>query len=291
MRLMRIGAPGHERPAVWTQPGRAVEVSAPVDGDFGPDFFARGGVAELGARVAAAGRDSLREIDLTRQRIAAPVSRPGKVVCVGLNYRAHAAEGGMQVPAEPVLFMKAPHTVVGPYDDVLIPPSSTKTDYEVELAVVIGRTARYLQGRTEALACVAGYAISNDVSEREYQLERGGQWDKGKSCETFNPLGPWLATADEVPDPPQLQLELSVNGSVRQKSSTSDMIFDVAELIRYISNFMVLEPADVINTGTPHGVGLGMTPTGYLQPADVIHVSITGLGEQRQVCRRATVHG
>lgn len=284
MRLVRVGPVGQERPAVWTGPDRAVDVSSFVT-DVDGAFLASGGPERLAEWLAR--RSDLPEIDLSQVRIGAPISRPGKVVCVGLNYRAHAAEGGMAVPAEPVLFLKAAYTVVGPYDDVLIPPGSSKTDYEVELAVIIGRPARYLVGPAAAFGHIAGYAVTNDVSEREYQLERGGQWDKGKSCETFNPLGPWLVTADEIRNPQALGLELSVNGSVRQKSTTSDMIFDVAHLVWYISQFMVLEAGDVINTGTPHGVGLGMKPARYLRDGDVVELSIEGLGNQRQVFRQA----
>ncbi len=216
-------------------------------------------------------------------RIGAPINRPGKIICIGLNYRDHAAETGQQLPAEPVIFMKAPDTVVGPYDDVLIPRGSQKTDWEVELAVIIGRTARYLTEDEDPLAYVAGYAVVNDVSEREFQLERGGQWDKGKNCETFNPLGPWLVTADEVADPQALGLRLSVNGKRWQDGNTRNMAFGVADLIRYLSRFLVLHPGDVINTGTPAGVALGQPePKPYLRPGDVIELEIDGLGQARQ---------
>ncbi|GIH24805.1 2-hydroxyhepta-2,4-diene-1,7-dioate isomerase [Acrocarpospora phusangensis] len=224
-------------------------------------------------------------LDETGLRIGAPIARPGKVVCIGLNYQDHAEESGADTPAEPVVFMKASNTVVGPFDEVLIPRNSTKTDWEVELAVVIGRTARYLESHEAALDCVAGYAISNDVSEREFQLERGGQWDKGKSCETFNPLGPWLVTADEVADPQRLGLRLWVNGESRQDGDTKNMIFDVAEIVRYLSWFMVLEPGDLINTGTPAGVALGGRP--YLREGDVMELEIDGLGRQRQTVGQA----
>jgi 2-keto-4-pentenoate hydratase/2-oxohepta-3-ene-1,7-dioic acid hydratase in catechol pathway len=217
-------------------------------------------------------------------RIGPPVARPGKVVCIGLNYSDHAEETHAELPAEPVVFMKAPNTVIGPNDQVLVPRKSVKTDWEIELAVVIGRTARYVADHAEALHCVAGYAIANDVSEREFQLERGGTWDKGKSCETFNPLGPWLVTRDEVPDPQQLRMQLWVNGEWRQHSNTKNMIFGVAEVVRYVSQFMVLEPGDVINTGTPAGVALGQPePKPYLRAGDVIELEIDGLGRQRQV--------
>jgi 2-keto-4-pentenoate hydratase/2-oxohepta-3-ene-1,7-dioic acid hydratase in catechol pathway len=213
----------------------------------------------------------------------------GKIVCVGLNYAEHAKESGQASPSEPVLFLKAPDTVVGPNDDVLVPPSSEKCDYEVELAVVIGKTARYLSNDDDPLSYVAGYCISNDVSEREFQLERGGQWDKGKNCETFNPLGPWFVTSDEIGDPQKLSLSLRVNGEFRQQSSTADMIFDVGTLVRYVSNFMTLYPGDLINTGTPSGVGAGWNPPRFLQPGDVMEVTIEGLGKQTSECRRARV--
>nr|WP_299038447.1 fumarylacetoacetate hydrolase family protein [uncultured Pseudokineococcus sp.] len=223
-------------------------------------------------------------IDPTGRRTGPPTPRPGTVVCVGLNYSDHAAETGAQLPAEPVLFLKSSRTVVGPHDEVLIPRGSVKTDYEVELAVVIGRTARYLPDAAAGLDAVLGYAVSHDVSEREYQLERGGQWDKGKSCETFNPLGPWLVTADEVPDPQALDVRLWVDGDLRQDGSTADMVFGVGELVRYISHFMVLEPGDVINTGTPAGVALGQPdPKPFLRAGQVVECEITGLGRQRQV--------
>jgi len=215
-------------------------------------------------------------------RLGAPVARPGKIVGIGLNYADHAAESGAPIPTEPVIFLKATNTMVGPEDDVHIPRGSTKTDWEVELGVVIGRTCRYLESEKEALAAVAGYMVSHDVSEREFQLERGGQWDKGKSCETFNPAGPWLLTADEVPDPGALDLWLEVNGQRRQSGTTSNMIFGVAEIVLYLSQFMVLDPGDVISTGTPRGVALGMPDHPYLRAGDIVELGITGLGRQRQ---------
>jgi 2-keto-4-pentenoate hydratase/2-oxohepta-3-ene-1,7-dioic acid hydratase in catechol pathway len=216
-----------------------------------------------------------------------PIDRIGKIVCIGLNYRDHALETGAPIPEEPVVFMKAPDTVVGPNDRVLIPRGSTKTDWEVELAVVIGREARYLDSPAQSRAHVFGYAISHDVSEREFQIERGGQWDKGKNCETFNPFGPWVRTADEVPDPQVLGLRLSVNGEPRQSGSTSDMIFGVDHLVWYLSQFMVLRPGDVINTGTPAGVALGRPDHPYLREGDVVQVEIDGLGAQLQTFGRA----
>ncbi len=247
-------------------------------------FLASGGVARVRDALE---RGALPVVDAEGLRIGAPIARPGKIVCIGLNYSDHAAESGQDVPAEPVVFMKAANTVVGPYDEVLVPRGSVKTDWEVELAIVIGQEARYLGSREEALGVIAGYAISNDVSEREFQLERGGQWDKGKSCETFNPLGPWLVTADEVGDPQSLPLRLWVNGEPRQDGDTKNMIFDVAEIVRYLSQFMVLEPGDVINTGTPAGVAMGMPGQPYLREGDVMELEIEGLGRQRQTVGQA----
>ncbi|MEU8266383.1 fumarylacetoacetate hydrolase family protein [Sphaerisporangium sp. NPDC049002] len=292
MKLLRVGPPGEERPAVLDDTGYPRDLRSLLgqEADLDGAFFASG----QAARVANALRRN--ELPLLRVdtasgalggRIGAPVARPGKIVCVGLNYRDHAEETGAAIPAEPIIFMKAPNTIVGPNDEVLIPRGSVKTDWEVELAVVIGKTARYLDSQEAALDCVAGYAISNDVSEREFQLERGGQWDKGKSCETFNPLGPWLVTADEVPDPQNLGLRLMVNGEVRQDGGTKNMIFGVAEVVRYLSRFMVLEPGDVINTGTPAGVALGMPGQPYLRSGDVMELEIDGLGRQRQIVGQA----
>ncbi|SDL48231.1 2-keto-4-pentenoate hydratase/2-oxohepta-3-ene-1,7-dioic acid hydratase (catechol pathway) [Nonomuraea jiangxiensis] len=247
-------------------------------------FLASGGVARVRDALE---RGALPLIDAEGLRIGAPIARPGKIVCIGLNYSDHAAESGQAAPDEPVVFMKAANTMIGPNDEVLVPRGSVKTDWEVELAIVIGQEARYLGSREEALAVIAGYAISNDVSERAFQFERGGQWDKGKSCETFNPLGPWLVTADEVGDPQDLPLRLWVNGEQRQDGNTKNMIFDVAEIVRYLSQFMVLEPGDVINTGTPAGVALGMPEQPYLRAGDVMELEIGGLGRQRQTVGQA----
>nr|WP_246483078.1 fumarylacetoacetate hydrolase family protein [Brachybacterium halotolerans] len=217
-------------------------------------------------------------------RFGAPLV-PGKILCIGLNYRDHAAETDAEIPAEPILFMKAPDTVVGPHDDVLIPRDSVKTDWEVELGVVIGRTLRSAASPEEALAAVAGYTISNDVSEREFQIERGGTWDKGKNCETFNPMGPYLVTADEIPDVQDLSLTLSVNGEVRQDGTTADQIFGVGEVLAYLSRFMTLYPGDLVNTGTPAGVAMGLPGQPYLRDGDVVELAIEGLGSQRQTFR------
>ncbi|WSQ08915.1 fumarylacetoacetate hydrolase family protein [Streptomyces sp. NBC_01231] len=283
MKLLRVGPPGKERPAVRTEEDRLLDLSS-VTSDIDGSFLASDGVDR--ARVAVA-TGSLPELDPGGVRIGAPLARPGKIVCVGLNYRGHAAETGAAIPARPVVFMKDPGTVVGPYDEVLIPRGSVKTDWEVELAVVIGRRARYLDGPDAARAVIAGYATSHDVSEREFQLEYSSQWDLGKSCETFNPLGPWLVTADEVGDPQDLGLHLSVNGVKRQDGHTSDMIFPVDHIVSYLSQYMALEPGDVINTGTPAGVALGLPGAPYLRPGDTVELSVGGLGAQRQTFGQA----
>jgi 2-keto-4-pentenoate hydratase/2-oxohepta-3-ene-1,7-dioic acid hydratase in catechol pathway len=257
--------------------GTVVDVSSVVD-DYDAGFLADGGAARLRAALADGAR--LPVVDVSAERVGPCLPRPSKVVCIGLNYSDHAAESGLAVPAEPVVFFKAPNTVVGPYDDVRIPRGSERTDWEVELAVVVGREGRYLPDESAALDVVAGYAVSHDVSERTFQLERGGQWVKGKSCETFNPLGPWLVTADEIPDVQDLSLSLTLNGETMQSGSTADMIFSVAHIVWYLSQFMVLEPGDVINTGTPAGVGLARDR--YLHAGDVTELEIAGLGRQRQ---------
>jgi 2-keto-4-pentenoate hydratase/2-oxohepta-3-ene-1,7-dioic acid hydratase in catechol pathway len=280
MKLLRVGEPGREVPAVLSDDDRILDLSA-LTPDIDGAFLGGGGLERARAALAAGELPEL-EGAAGRLRIGPPVARPGKVVCIGLNYRDHAAETGAPIPPRPVVFLKASYTVVGPHDTVLIPRGSTRTDWEVELAVVIGREARYLESPAEALAHVAGYTISNDVSEREFQLERSQQWDLGKSCETFNPLGPFLVTADEVADPGKLGLRLSVNGTPRQNGSTADMIFDVAHLIWYLSRHMRLEPGDIINTGTPAGVALGRPDQPYLRPGDVVELEIDGLGRARQ---------
>jgi len=276
MKLARIGNRGHERPIAVVSDNEAVDISS-IIGDIGPDVFDHG--EAIGAAIASPG---LPRLSLDDVRFGPPITRIGKIVCVGLNYAKHARETDAEIPAEPVLFMKAPDTVIGPNDDVSIPMGSTATDYEVELAVVIGRTARYLTPNDDPVDYIGGYCISNDVSERDFQLLRSGQWDKGKNCETFNPLGPLLVTGDEI-DPGDLALTTLVNGEVRQSESTSDMVVGTGELVRYISQFMALYPGDVINTGTPAGVALGFPdPKPYLRPGDVVELSISGLGTQRQ---------
>jgi 2-keto-4-pentenoate hydratase/2-oxohepta-3-ene-1,7-dioic acid hydratase in catechol pathway len=272
MKLIRVGEPGAEVPGVLDASGVARSLAG-VIGDIS------------GATLTADGLRKLRALDLDSLprlapgRYGPPLTGVGKIVCVGLNYTDHAAESGMATPAEPVLFFKSTTSICGPHDDVLLPPGSEKTDWEVELGVVIGETATRL-GRREALSHVAGYLIVNDLSERAFQLERGGQWVKGKSCDTFGPLGPWLVTRDEIADVGALRLWLSVNGRQYQEGSTARMIFDVPTLVSYISQFMTLMPGDIISTGTPAGVGLGLKPPRYLVPGDMMELGVQGLGAQ-----------
>ncbi|MFC9437501.1 fumarylacetoacetate hydrolase family protein [Nocardia sp. NPDC057030] len=279
MKLQRIGEPGAERPIVLDG-GHAYDLR-PLTADIDGDFLAADGIAAVAAALAA---DRLARVDITGERVGAPIARPHAVWCIGMNYAAHAAESGSAPPQTPVLFFKTPNTVVGPYDDVLIPRGSWQTDWEVELAVVIGRRAHYLDSVDEALRHIAGYTISNDVSERAFQLEQsGGQWSKGKCCATFNPLGPALVPRDQL-DAGNLRLRSFVNGEPRQDSSTADLIFDVGYLVWHLSQYAVLEPGDVVNTGTPEGVALsGRYP--YLREGDVVEVEIEGIGRARQRCR------
>jgi 2-keto-4-pentenoate hydratase/2-oxohepta-3-ene-1,7-dioic acid hydratase in catechol pathway len=279
--LLRLGEPGAERPAVRAADGAVFDLS-PLTTDVDGAFLAADGIARARAALAAG---ALPALDPTGLRVGAPVARPGAVICIGQNYAAHAAESGAAPPERPIVFFKHPNTVVGPYDDVLIPPGAERVDWEVELAVVIGRTARYLPSPSSARDCVAGYTVANDVSERAYQTEHsGGQWSKGKSAETFAPLGPWLVPADEVADPQKLGLRSWVNDEPRQDSTTADMIFTVDRLIWDLSQYLVLDPGDVVLTGTPEGVALsGRFP--YLRPGDVMRLEIDGLGDQRQVLR------
>ncbi|MEU3858498.1 fumarylacetoacetate hydrolase family protein [Streptomyces sp. NPDC028722] len=285
MKLLRVGTAGAERPALLDARGTLRDLSGLVD-DIDGALLADDTALDRVRAAAEAGE--LPVLDAAGLRIGPPVGRIGKVVCIGLNYHDHAREIGAEPPPEPVVFLKAPDTVVGPYDTVLVPRGSVKTDWEVELAVVIGRTARYLESAEEGLAHVAGYAVAHDVSEREYQIERGGTWDKGKNCETFNPLGPWLVTADEVPDPQRLSLKLWVNGEVEQDGTTAEQIFPVGEVVRYLSRFMTLYPGDVVSTGTPAGVAMGRPePKPYLRAGDVVELEIEGLGRQRQELKDA----
>jgi 2,4-diketo-3-deoxy-L-fuconate hydrolase len=279
VQLMRLGQVGAERPAARDDDGTVYDLT-PLTDDIDGAFLEGGGIDR--AREAVAGR-RLPTLDASGLRIGPPVARPGALLCLGQNYAAHAAESGSEPPTSPIIFFKHPNTVVGPYDDVHIPLGSTKTDWEVELAVVIGQRARYLESPDEALHHIAGFTVSNDVSERDFQLaQSGGQWSKGKCCETFNPLGPWLAPTDEIADPQRLRLRSWVNGEGRQDSNTTDMIFPVAFLVWHLSQYLVLDAGDVINTGTPEGVALsGRFP--YLVTGDVMEVEIDGLGRQRQV--------
>ncbi|MFC9241194.1 fumarylacetoacetate hydrolase family protein [Streptomyces decoyicus] len=285
MKLLRVGTVGAERPALLDGNGVLRDLSGLVPDIDGALLAEDGALARI--RTAAASGD-LPRLDAAGLRTGPPLARIGKIVCIGLNYHDHARETGAATPEEPILFMKAPDTVIGPDDTVLVPRGSVKTDWEVELAVVIGRRARYLESDEHALAAVAGYAVAHDVSERAFQIERGGQWDKGKNCETFNPLGPWLVTADEVPDPQALGLRLWVNGELKQDGTTAEQIFPVAEVVRYVSQFMTLHPGDVINTGTPAGVAMGRPePKPYLRAGDVVELEIDGLGRQRQELKDA----
>ncbi len=287
MKLIRFGAPGAEKPGILMDNDIRKDCSAEFN-DWDRRFFQNDGLDKLKTWIANHdGGAGLPDVP-ANERWGSCVARPGKLLCIGLNYSDHAKEAGMEEPKEPILFMKGTNTVVGPYDEVLIPRESQKTDWEVELGVVLGKDARYLGSPEEAAQYIAGYCISNDVSEREFQLERGGQWTKGKSCDTFNPLGPFLATSDEISNPQNLELTLDVNGSRMQSGSTKFMIFDVWTVVHYLSQFMTLEAGDVITTGTPPGVGMGQKPPTYLKDGDVMELTIEGLGRQRQVCRNAS---
>ncbi len=278
MKLIRYGNIGYERPGLLLEDGKRIDAGA-VTSDYDEAFFAGGGLGRLAqwAKTEAVDQPAIAD-DV---RWGAPVARPSKMICVGLNYREHARESGADIPSEPVLFFKSTTAIVGPYDAIKIPRGSEKTDWEVELAIVIGTRLSYAS-EAEAMRGIAGYALHNDVSERAFQLEQGGQWVKGKSCDTFAPLGPWLATADEVPPVGELRLWLNLNGKQVQDGNTADMIFNIPFLVSYISRYMTLLPGDVITTGTPPGVGLGMTPPRYLRPGDVVELGIDGLGQSRQ---------
>jgi len=280
MKLMRIGPVGEERTAVLVGDGVYVDVSD-QEPSYDEAFFASGRIADLrGLVLERVANGDVHEIG--SQRIGSPIARPHQVLCIGLNYSDHAEETGQAIPDEPILFTKPPNTVIGPDDTVLVPRGSNKTDWEVELGIVIGSRCRYLADEAEAAQHIAGYVLVNDVSERAFQMERGGQWSKGKSAETFNPCGPWLVTPDEIDDVLDLGMWLDVNGIRRQTGSTGRMIFSPTYLVHYLSQFMVLEPGDLINTGTPPGVGLGMKPPLYLAPGDVMELGIDHLGTQRQ---------
>jgi 2-keto-4-pentenoate hydratase/2-oxohepta-3-ene-1,7-dioic acid hydratase in catechol pathway len=280
VRLARAETSDGCLPVIGTSDGNWYDLS-PATADIDSAFIARG--LEDIRGMLSDGR--LARVDVSD--FLAPIADIGKIVCIGLNYGDHARETGAEIPAEPIVFLKSPDTVVAANSSVFIPPGSIKTDYEVELAVVIGAQARYLESPAGAAAAIAGYAMSNDFSEREFQLERGGQWDKGKNCETFNPFGPWILTPDDVLDPQSLGLSLWVNGEIRQSGNTTDMIFDVAYVVWCLSQFMVLYPGDVINTGTPAGVALGRADGQFLRPGDVVELEIDGLGRRRQMMRQA----
>ncbi|MFV0541524.1 MAG: fumarylacetoacetate hydrolase family protein [Aestuariibaculum sp.] len=278
MKLIRFGAEGNEKPGVQLPDGTRVDVSA-FGEDYTEIFFETNGIERLGEWFKI-NKEKCHTIPV-EVRLGSPICRPSKLVCIGLNYAKHAAEAGMAIPKEPVLFFKSTTAIVGPNDDVVIPKGSEKTDWEVELAVVIGKKASYIS-ENEALDYVAGYVLHNDVSERAFQIEKEGQWCKGKGCDTFAPLGPFLATKDEIENPNNLRLWLKLNGEIMQDSSTSDFIFNIQESISYISQFMTLLPGDIISTGTPFGVGLGLTPPRYLKPGDVMELGVEGLGVSKQ---------
>jgi len=281
MKLIRFGNPGAEKPGVIINKKTKVDVSE-FTNDFNPEFFSSGGLEKLGKWLGTSADSAPKVAD--RVRLGPPVTDTGKIVCVGLNYADHAKEGGMDIPAEPILFFKATSAIVGPNDDMVIPKNSKKSDWEVELAVVIGKKASYVSEK-EAMDYVAGYCIHNDYSEREFQLERGGQWVKGKSCDTFAPIGPFVATKDEIKDVDNLRLWLKVNGEMKQDGSTADFIFKIPFLVSYISQYMTLHPGDIISTGTPAGVGLGFSPPQYLKPGDEVELGIDGLGVSKQTVR------
>lgn len=278
MKLFRFGSVESEKPGVILKSGKRIDVSAFCE-DFDERLFSTDGVRRLAAWIDK-NADGCPVVDPSA-RFGPCVARPSKIICIGLNYARHAAEAGAEKPKEPIVFLKAPSALSGPYDDVIIPKSSQKTDWEVELAVVVGRRATYVQP-AEAMEYVTGYCLHNDYSERSFQLERGGQWTKGKSCDSFAPLGPFLVTTDEIKDPHNLRLWLKVNGATLQDSNTSDLIFGIPVILSYVSQFMTLVPGDVISTGTPEGVGAGLQPPRYLRHGDVVEFGIEGLGSARQ---------
>ena len=281
MKLIRFGAIGHEKPGVQLANGTKIDVSG-FGSDYNEEFFGNGGINRLSEWLDN-NQNQCPKIG-SEVRLGVPLVRPSKIVCVGLNYAKHAAESGMEVPQEPVLFFKATSALVGPNDDIVIPKGSEKADWEVELAIVIGAKASYVE-ETDALDHVAGYVLHNDVSERAFQLERSGQWVKGKSCDTFAPVGPFIATKEEIADPNNLDLWLKLNVEMMQDSNTSDFIFNIQQVVSHISQFMTLMPGDIISTGTPFGVGLGLTPPKYLKAGDIVELGIEGLGTSKQVCK------
>jgi 2,4-diketo-3-deoxy-L-fuconate hydrolase len=279
MKLIRFGEIGKEKAGICID-GVNYDVSGFIK-DYDEQFFANGGIANL-AWMTEQNRTMLSKVP-AGERIGAPMARPSKIICIGLNYIDHATETGATLPTEPVIFMKATTALCGPFDEVIIPKASVKTDWEVELAIVMGRKASYVE-QTDAMEYIAGYCLHNDISEREFQLERNGTWDKGKGCDTFAPLGPWLVTKDEVADPHKLKLWLSVNGKMMQNGTTANLVFNIPFLVSYVSRFMTLLPGDIISTGTPAGVGLGFKPAIYLKPGDFMELGIDGLGESKQKC-------
>lgn len=281
MKLIRFGAVGQEKPGVQLESGVRIDTSA-FGQDYTESFFGNDSIEKLKAWLTK--NQSSCPVVGYDIRLAAPLVRPSKIVCVGLNYAQHAAESGMAVPKEPILFFKATSAIVGPNDDLIIPKGSEKTDWEVELAVVIGKKASYVS-EENALDHIAGYVLHNDYSERAFQIEREGQWVKGKSCDSFAPIGPFIATTDEIADPNNLNLWLKLNSETMQNSSTSDFVFNIQQVVSYISQFMSLLPGDIISTGTPFGVGLGLDPQRYLKPGDIVELGIDGLGTSRQVAK------
>ena len=278
MKLIKFGTQGSEKPGVLLSNGTSIDVSACTP-DFNEAFFESGGLHRLSSWLET--NAATAPVVAPGTRLGSPIARPSKIICIGLNYSDHAKESGMAVPAEPIIFFKSTTALTGPDDGLVIPAGSEKTDWEVELAVVIGKTARSVS-ESDAMAHVAGYVLHNDYSERAWQLERGGQWVKGKSADTFAPLGPWLATTDEIPDPHTLRLWLKVNGETKQDGTTANLIFKIPFLVSYVSQFMTLLPGDVISTGTPAGVGLGFKPPQFLKAGDTIELGIDGLGVQKQ---------
>lgn len=277
MKLIRFGDLGKEKIGIHIN-GVNYDVTA-FGGDYDESFFGTNGVARL-ADFVKENEEKLPKVD-ENERIGAPFARPSKIVCIGLNYKDHAEETGAKIPDEPIIFMKSTTALVGPFDNIMIPKNSAKTDWEVEFGIVVGKTASYVD-ESEALDYVAGYVLHNDVSEREFQIERGGTWDKGKGCDTFAPMGPYMTTTDEIPDINNVRLWLKVNGKVYQDGNTSNLIFSVPHIVSYVSQFMTLLPGDIISTGTPAGVGLGFNPPIYLQPGDIIELGADYLGESRQ---------
>ena len=278
MKLIRFGNVGHEKPGILLKNGKKIDVSA-FGEDFDENFFGTEGIERLHLWLVNNKINCPTVRDETR--LGSPMVRPSKIVCIGLNYARHAAETGVNIPKEPVLFFKSTSALIGPNDDLILPKGSKKTDWEVELALVIGKKASYVN-KVDALNHVAGYVLHNDYSERTFQLEKSGQWVKGKSCDTFAPMGPYIASKDEIKDPNNLNLWLKLNGKMMQNSNTSDFIFNIQMVVSYISQFMTLLPGDVISTGTPFGVGLGLNPPKYLKPGDVVELGIEGLGNAKQ---------